>query len=129
MPSMNELLEDIKTQTKSLSQPYEKQFHTATTAAMATTLAPRVLFRLISVVLKVNTARTTSESFTVTKDAAVGAVYDQLLATQNTASPAITDLYLPFGKGYEFEALDEIDCAWPNTENRTYGVIYTWQPL
>lgn len=129
MLSLNELLDEIKTQTESLPKAYKKSFHTGTTGALATTLTPDVPFRLISIALKINTAGTTSESFTVTKDAGRGAAYDQLLATQNTASPAITDLYLPFGNGYEFEAGDEIDCAWPNTENRTYSVIYTWQPL
>lgn len=106
-----------------------KQVHTATSAAIATTLAPKTPFRLIGVELKINTAGTTSESFTVTKDAGLDAAYDQLLATQNTKTPAITDLFLPFGEGYEYAAADEIDCAWPNTENRTYGLTYTWKPI
>jgi len=103
--------------------------HVGTTGALATTLAPKVPFRLLSIALKINTAGTTDESFTVTKDAGAGATFDLLLATQNSKTPAVTNLLLPFGQGYEYEADDEIDCAWPNTENRTFSVTYSWEPI
>lgn len=102
---------------------------TATSGAIATTLAPKTPFRLMSVALKINTAGTTAESFTVTKDAGRAAAYDQLLASQATNSPAITDLVLPFGIGYEFLSDDEIDCAWANSQSRTYSVIYVAQTV
>jgi len=106
-----------------------KQYATATSGAIANTLAPGVRFRLLSVDLKINTAGTTDEAFTITQDAIEGAAYDRLIVTQNTKTPAVTSLFLPFGEGYEYEAGDELDAAWPNTEGRTYGLVWTWEPL
>ena len=106
-----------------------RRFSTATSGALAATLAPETPYRLLGIELKINTAGTTDESFTVTKDATIGAVYDQLLVTQNTKTPAITDLYLPFGVGYEFSADDELDAACANTENRTWGLTWKYQTV
>ena len=111
------------------AKPPKKLFQvaTATSAAIANTLAPGAAFRLLEVRLKINTAGTTSEAFTITMDAGDGAAYDALLLTQNTKVPAITDLVVPFGDGYEFEVDDELDAAWPNTENRTYGLTWVYE--
>jgi len=105
------------------------QYHTATSAALATALSPKTPYNLISIALKINTAGTTSESFTATVDAGRGAAYDTLLLTKNTASLSITDLFTSFGEGYDFMEDDDIDCAWPNTENRTYGLTYAFRVL
>ena len=101
-----------------------KRWSTATSGAMAATLAPKTMFKLLGVELKINTAGTTDESFTITKDSGIDAAYDRLLLTQNTKTPAITDLGTPFDD--IFLPLDEIDCAWPNTENRTWGLTYNY---
>ncbi len=106
-----------------------RRFSTATSGAIAASLTPKTPYRLLGIELKINTAGTTDESFTVTKDATIGAAYDQLLVTQNTKTPAITDLYLPFGVGYEFSADDELDAAWANTENRTWGLTFKYQTV
>lgn len=106
-----------------------KQYHTATSAAIATTLAPKTPYRLLSVDMEINTAGTTDESFTITKDAGESDAYDTLLRDLNTLDLSITSLYETFGEGYEYRQTDEIDCAWPNTENRTYGLTYTWEPI
>ncbi|KKM19639.1 hypothetical protein LCGC14_1653590 [marine sediment metagenome] len=106
-----------------------KRSVTATTSAIANTLAPKTPFRLLSFDIEINTAGTTSESLTITKDALAGATYDVLILTQNTKTPAITSLHVPFGVGYEYEGGDELDCAWPNTENRTYGLTWTYQTV
>jgi len=107
------------------------QYHTATTGALATALSPKTPFRLLNIHLNINTAGTTSESFTVTLDAGrVATVYDTLLLSQNTASPtSITDLFAIFGEGYDFMEDDEIDCAWANSQNRTYGLTYAFRVL
>ncbi len=106
------------------------QYHTATSAAIATTLSPKTPFRLESISLKIGTAGTTEENFTVSVDAGrVATVYDTNLITQSTKVPAITSLWIPFGEGYEFMEDDEIDCAWANTENRTYGLTYAFRVL
>ena len=105
------------------------QIATATTGALANTLAPGVKFRLIRIELKINTAGTTSENFTLNLDAGDGTAYDVNILTQNTKTPAITSLVVPFGKGYEFEADDEIDVAWGNTADETYGLRIVYELL
>jgi len=105
------------------------QYHTATTGALATALSPKTPFRLMSIDLKINTAGTTDESFTAAVDAGRSSVYDTNLITQNTKTPAITSARFPFGEGNDFMEDDEIDCAWPNTENRTYGLTYAFRVL
>ncbi len=106
------------------------QYATATTGALATALAPKTPFQLLSIALKINTAGTTSESFTASVDAGRGSAYDTNLITQNTLTPtAITSLFQSFGPGYDFMEDDEIDCAWANTENRTYGLTYAFRVL
>ncbi len=106
-----------------------KQYATATSAAIAEALAPLTPFRLLSVDMEINTAGTTSEEFTVTKDAGEGDTYDTRLLTINTLTDNVTSLHQSFGTGHEYRQTDEIDCAWPNTENRTYGLTYTWEPI
>ena len=111
------------------------QYHTATSGDIATALAPKTPFRLESIHLKINTAGTTNESFTVTLDAGrTATIYDTLLYTVNTLTGsttggAITSLFLPFGEGYDFMEDDEIDCGWNNQEDRTYGLTYAFRVL
>jgi len=109
------------------AQRPQYQIKTATSAALANTLAPGLGFRLLRIELTINIAGTTDEDFTLDLDAGDGAAYDVNLLTQNTKVPAITSLIVPFGKGYEFEADDEIDAAWPNTENRTFGLRWVYE--
>lgn len=106
-----------------------KQYHTATSAAISTALAPLTPFRLLSIDVEINTVGTTSEDFTVTKDAGESDAYDTRLLTINTLTDNVTSIYQTFGKGHEYRQTDEIDCAWPNSENRTYGLTYTWEPI
>ena len=111
-----------------------RRFSTATSGAMAVTLAPKTPYRLLGIELKINTAGTTDESFTVTKDATIGSAYDLLIYTVNTLTGSttggpITDLLATFGDGYNFSADDELDVAWPNTENRTWGLTYRYQTV
>lgn len=107
------------------------QYHTATTAALATALAPKTPFRLERVDVKVNTAPTTgTQNFTVTVDAGrVATVYDTNLVTCDFVGSTITSYVVTFGKGYEFMEDDEIDCAWSNADNRTYGLTYVFRVL
>lgn len=105
------------------------QYATATSGAIAEALSPKTPYRLLAIDLKINTAGTTDESFTASVDAGRGAAYDTNLVTQNTKTPAITSLRVPFGEGYDFMEDDDIDCAWANTENRTYGLTYSFRVL
>ena len=103
------------------------QVVTASSGAIANTLAPGAKFRLLRIELTINTAGTTDESFTLALDAGDGNAYDISILTQNTKTPAITSLIVPFGAGYEYEADDEIDAALPNTENRTFGLRWVYE--
>ncbi|KKK94461.1 hypothetical protein LCGC14_2682630, partial [marine sediment metagenome] len=111
-----------------------RRFSTATTGAIAASLTPKTPYRLLDIELKISAAGTTEEDFTVTKDATIGSAYDLLLysvstLTGSTTGGTITDLLVPFGEGYEFSADDEMDVAWPNTENRTWGLTYRYQTV
>ena len=115
----------VKDNTQGLTS--QNQIATATSAALANTLAPAARFRLIRIELTINTAGTTAEDFTLDLDAGDGSEYDVNILTQSTKTPAITSLIVPYGEGYEYEADDEIDAAWPNTENRTYGLRWVYE--
>jgi len=95
----------------------------------AYTLAPKTPFRLLNVNVEIDTAGTTSESFTITKDSGIDDAYDVLLYTVNILTASLTDLNLAFGRGYEYMAVDEIDFAWPNTEDREVGLTVTYQTV
>ena len=126
---LDQIVQAITTLRTELFRVSKKQYVTATTGAIANSLKPGVPFRLLGVDLSISSAGTTDESFTLSFGSVKNAAYDRLLVTQNTKTPAITALHLSFGEEYEFLAGDKIDAAWPNTENRTYGLIWTWKPL
>jgi hypothetical protein len=107
------------------------QYHTATTGALATALSPKTPFRLERVDIKINTAPTTgTQNFTVSVDAGrVATVYDTNLITRDLVAASATSYAVTFGQGYEFMEDDEIDCAWANTDNRTYGLTYCFRVL
>lgn len=96
-------------------------------AAIAKTLAPGLKFRLLRVELHLSAAPTTSEDFTITLDAGDGSAYDVVLYTRDLSVGSVTDLVVPFGDGYEFEADDEIDVAYTNTDTKTYGLRLVYE--
>ena len=113
-----------------LGYRFEWVFDPATgSGAIATATAPGVRFRLLRVELHLSAAGTTAENFTVTRDAGDGPAYDTVLHKEDLSVGAITDLVIIFGKGYEFEADDEIDCAWANTEARVYGITVVYERI
>ena len=63
------------------------------------------------------------------KDSGIDDAYDTLLLTQNTKTPAITSLFVPFGDNYNFLAIDELDMLWPNTETQELGFTWTYQTV
>ena len=96
------------------------------------TLKPKTPFRLLSINCEMDSAGTTDESLTITldsiADSASGKV-DTLLYSQNTKTPAVTSLYVPFGEGYDFEAGDELVMAWANSQARDFGWRWTYQTV
>jgi len=105
----------------------KRHYTVADTAAY--TLAPKTPFRLLSIDLEIDIVGTTSESLTITKDAIAGSAYDTLIYTINTLTYSVTSLFVTFGEGYDFEAGDELDMAWGNTEDRTIGFTWTYQTV
>ena len=95
----------------------------------AHTLAPKTPFRLLSIDAEIATAGTTDEALTITKDSGIDDAYDTLILSQNTKTPAITSLFVPFGAGYDFLGVDELDMAWGNTEDRELGFTWTYQTV
>lgn len=96
-------------------------------AAIATsmTIPAGRAYRLISVSVKFSAAPTTSESMTVTLNAAAGAAYDILLYTMNPSLLATTNLVWFPDRDLYLQAGDAIDVAYTNTDTRTYGVQIT----
>lgn len=96
-------------------------------AAIASTLAPGVAFRLLAIRLHFSAAPTSAGSLTATLDAEDGAAYDHVLINQSMVS--VTDKQWIFGEGYEFEDSDEIDVAYTNPDSRTYGLQYVYERI
>lgn len=103
---------------------------TATTGAMAASIAPGVPFQLLGFELAINTAPTTSEDFTVTKNAGVDAAYDTVIYTNDLSSGSVTDLVYYFDTPIKCHNKDDaVDFAYTNTDARTYGLTAYWRGL
>ena len=74
----------------------ECDIFTATSGAMADSIAPGVPFQLLGFELAINTAPTTSENFTVTKNAGVDAAYDTVLYSNDLSDGSVTDIIYYF---------------------------------
>lgn len=97
------------------------------TGAIATSMAVPTgdTYRLISVSLNLNVAPTTAESFTITLDTNAGAAYDVLLYSVDPSVTSVTDIFWYPDETVLLEGGDEIDVAYPNSDNVTYGVQIT----
>jgi hypothetical protein len=106
--------------------PYKPAVKEASAAGViATSTAIAAHFELIAITLHLSAAGTTSENFTVTLNANDGSAYDTLLFSLDLSTDSVTDLVItPEEDGLPklYEAGDELDIAWPNTESRTYGL-------
>ena len=92
---------------------------TNTTGAIAMTVTPITDSLLDCVSVKLSSAGGAG-SLTITIDDGEGVVYDLVLATQDMTS--VTDyLYLPT-RPIPLKSGDKILIAYPNANNRTYGV-------
>lgn len=100
-------------------------FSAAAAIAPATaTTAEAGPFELIEVTCHLSAAPTTSEQFQVILNANDGAAYDTELFAVDAAQymGGLTDIvFRPLGRKL-YEAGDQINVAWPNTNLRTYGL-------
>ena len=90
-----------------------------TSGAVAFAVKPKHAFRLMWIEHKINTAPSTSQAMTHTKDTGDGDTYDNVLYTRDLSVGSVTDIHQLYGEGFEFEKDDEIDIAYTNTDNRT----------
>jgi hypothetical protein len=103
---------------------------TATSGAMAHSITPGVPFQLLGFELAINTAPTTSENFTVTKNAGMGAAYDTNIYTKDLSDGSVEDIVYYFSVPVKCHNKDDvIDLAFANTDDRTYGLTVYWRML
>ena len=108
----------------------ECDIFTATSGAMADSITPGVPFQLLGFELALNTAPTTSENFTVIKNAGVGAAYDTVLYSNDLSDGSVTDIIYYFDVPIKCHNKDDvIDFALANTDDRTYGLTVYWRLL
>ena len=86
-------------------------------------------YRVLSVMLNLNVAPTTSENLTITLDAVEGAPYDTLLYSLDLAAGATTDLVWQPDAKFVLLGGDKLTVAWPNTDGRTWGLLVTAEAL
>jgi len=98
-------------------------------AAISVALAPGAVFKLLRVELHLSAAPTTSQNYTITLDAGDGDNYDAVLVTRDLSVGSVISLVSVFGDGYEFEADDEIDIAYTNTDVVTYGIRIVYEVI
>ncbi len=98
------------------------------TGAIDMEVKPGGAFKLLGAQIHFDSAQT-QDTLTITIDSAVSTGYDNLLYTRATGTGSVTDLNIPFGEGYEFDAAEVIDIAYGGTDNDTYGVIITYELL
>ena len=89
-------------------------------AAIAMTIAPGQPFQIDEVRVHLNAVGGATENLTITLDSGTSAVYDTVLLTQ--AMAAASDVVWKPDRPYIFNATDEVDIAYANTNTRTYGV-------
>lgn len=100
-------------------------------AAIDITTAFAANWELIAITMHLGAAGTTTEDLVVNLDANDGAAYDVKMFELDLSPSAVVDLQLNPGDsgGMEtgtlqrfYEAGDEINITWPNTETQTYGI-------
>jgi len=92
---------------------------TATSGAIASTLAPGVAWQLEEIRVHLDAAGGAGD-LTATIDHSAGATYDIVVLTQDMT--AVTDLIYKPSRPMEFLAGDELDIAWANASDNDYGL-------
>ena len=116
-----------ETSHKTPQQGYQlrKESVTATTGAIAASITMKNWGRLLSVSSKFDSAPSTSENFTVTLDANAGATYDATLYSVDPSATSVSSIVWQPDADLLLERGDQVDVAFANTDDRTYGVQIT----
>ncbi len=102
---------------------------TASTAAVSFATNPSGVYRLLRVEAKMDAAATATENFTITIDAGDGGAYDSLLYSVAASTLSAPNVAQAFGIGYEYEADDDVDVAFTNSEANTVSVRVVYELL
>lgn len=81
--------------------------------------------KLNSVLLKMSTAPTTSQAFTITYNSKSGSAYDVVLLTNDLSVESVTSLFWQPDQDLWLAPGDSIDLAYTNTDTKTYGATIT----
>ena len=100
---------------------------TSSTDAIALSVTPAALFRLLKIEAAYSAAPTTSESLTVKCNAGDGTLYDTTIISDNPSVSSATSYIETLGKGFEYEADDVIDIAYANTDNGDVNVRLSYE--
>lgn len=100
-----------------------------TSGAMALSTLEARRFKLVKVTMSFNTKPSTVEDATLKLNAKDGAVYDTVLARSTPSSGSGTGDVVWTGEPNDiYESGDELDVAFPNTDNRTVSVRIETEP-
>ena len=103
---------------------------TLTSGALALSTLEARRFKLVKVTVAFDTKPTTSEDVTLTLNAADGDAYDTVIGRANPSTGSGTgDIVFNGDDNDIYENGDELDLAFPNTENRTIGVRIVTEPV
>lgn len=104
----------------------EQAFTPAGTETITVTLYPQTAFCFLEARLKLNTAPTTDENFTMTLDSGHGSSYDVVLDTVPVLGDTSFHRVATRNDGFSFRHDDKLVFGWTNTDGRTWGleVIY-----
>ncbi|MFA5937260.1 MAG: hypothetical protein WC822_05305 [Candidatus Paceibacterota bacterium] len=99
------------------------------TGALASTIAPKTPYRLLSMDVHASAVLDTGEVLTLTKDAGAGSFFDTVILSDDLFVGSRTSEHYAFGTGYEFPAEDEIDIAQANGSNDDLGITVMYQTV
>jgi len=106
-----------------------RRHYTATTAALAGTLAPKTPFRLLALDAHVSATPKTGEALTLTKSAGQGSVHNTVLFSSIMYDTTSTSLYKTFEGMETFGADDSIVLAQNNDTDKNWGVTISYQTV
>jgi len=95
-------------------------------AAISLTIAPGTAWQLECIKVHLSAAGGAGD-LTATIDHGVDAVYDTVILTQDMT--AVTDLVWQPDRPLEFSKTDELDLAWANAGEKTYGIEVIWKGI
>jgi len=93
-------------------------------------ISPSYPFELIEVEIHMSAAPTTSEAFTLTRDAGLGVNYDTLIRSIDfSVDSMISWSWTPSNRLIYPDPDDKIRVAWNNAEARTYGLTLKYRRI